>query len=564
MDYKMERLFRTHQVRRQESLNGIWEFQPVDEEVAKPPEKYAYSMSVPSCWEMTMPFCQYRGLAACRREIYLEKGENLRLLFKGISHSGTVYFDGEKVGFHYNAYTPFSIVIPKAEAGKHDIEVVVDNRFTEESCLHIPNDYYTYGGITRNAFLEKVEDCYIERMEFEPYQESERWKADVRIFVKNIGDTDVKCTLQVSCAGQERELGVSIPKKEEIVVNTAMDFEHIREWSVSSPNLYFLRAVLLVNNEAIDDLTDRVGFRTVASQNGKILLNGKEIFLKGINRHEDHGSCGCAIPLALLDADIKLIQEMGLNAVRTCHYPNDELFLDLCDENGILVWEESHDRGGDAARITNPRFIEQSMKVMHEMLEYHYNHPAIIIWGCLNEAASDCEEGAAVYQKHFDYFSRDKSRLSTYASNKHLTDMCLGMEDICSFNMYPGWYGDEGVQEEVDKVRKHMERTGNQDKPLIISEYGGGAIYNFHDMMRVKWSEEYQADLLRHVTSEFLKRTDLAGIFIWQFCDTRISQEGSRNWPMTRPKSRNNKGVVDEYRRPKMAFEKVKKLFFAE
>ena len=554
-----ERIFPTHEFREQIELDGIWEFQTIEEGVL--PENYSDSIAVPSCWEMVISYCRYRGMAAYRKKITVDRTRNIRLLFKGISHTGMIYLDGKYVGKHYNAYTPFSIVIPNVEKGEHILEVIVDNQWTEESRLHIPNDYYTYGGITRSAYMELVPDCFIERTEFEPYIENGKWLARVSVFVRNISDKEENLQVKINCAGQSKLVEAVVFPGLDTEVRTVMEYEGISPWSQVNPKLYLLKTVLLVDNVETDDLIDRVGFRIVEQKEGKILLNGEPIFLKGLNRHEDHGIFGCAIPLTAMDADIKLFEELGANAVRTCHYPNDEKFLDLCDEHGIYVWEESHDRGGDVARLTHPLFMEQSMAVMHEMLEYHYNHPSIIIWGCLNEAASNEAEGAKIYKEHMDYLAKDKSRLNTYASNKHVDDICLGMESICSFNMYPYWYGDDTVEDDMRKIRDCMKNNECPDKPIIISEYGGGGIYNFHDVMHVKWSEEYQADLIMKATEEIFKQEDVVGIFVWQYCDTRISQEGHRNWPMTRPLSRNNKGVVDEYRRPKMAFYALKEAF---
>ncbi len=312
-----------------------------------------------------------------------------------------------------------------------------------------------------------------------------------------------------------------------------------------------------------DDRIERIGFREVRAENGRICLNGEPVFLKGLNRHEDHGSTGCALPLALMEADIKMIKALGANAVRTSHYPNDALFLDLCDENGILVWEESHARGFSPEVTKDPLFLEQSLEVTREMLEEHYNHPSIIIWGCLNECASDDPGAVPVYEKHMEVIGRDPSRLKTYASHKGKDDLCLQLEDICSFNIYPGWYLERSAESCLEELREKMEKEGVSDKPMLISEYGAGAIYNFRDVMKVKWSEDYQSELLEKITRFFLQDERLAGFFIWQFCDVRVSGENPPNWPMTRPKSRNNKGIVDEYRRPKLAYYTLQKLFRA-
>lgn len=554
----MERLFPTHRIRKQECLDGIWDFQPVDK--MELPEEYLDTMAVPSCWEMNVQYCQYTGYAAYRKKIFVFQEGNVRFVFKGVSHTCEVYLDGQKLGMHYNAYTPFAVTANRVAAGEHVLEVLVDNTFSEKSTLHIENDYFTYGGITRPVFMEIVPDCFVERSEFEPVLENGQWKAEVRVWLKNITDTPADVELAVKCAGMETRVAGHVGGLEDSMLCASMQFEEAEPWSTEHPNLYQVCYELSTEGSVTDDLLDRIGFRTVSMAGRKVLINGKPVFIKGVNRHEDHGTTGCAIPLQVMYSDIALIRQLGANGVRTSHYPNDERFLDMCDENGILVWEESHDRGGNVERITNPLFIQQSMQVMREMLEYHYNHPSIIIWGCLNEAASDTPEGREIFKLHLDYLAGDKSRLCTFASNKHDSDMCLDMEDICSVNMYPLWYRNDTTEWTLERIRRHIRETGNESKPLIISEYGGGAIYNFHDVMRVKWSEEYQSDLLESVTTDLLNDEGIAGVFIWQFCDIRI--KGAR-FSTTRPKERNNKGLVDEYRRPKAAYYTVKRIFEA-
>jgi beta-glucuronidase len=105
---------------------------------------------------------------------------------------------------------------------------------------------------------------------------------------------------------------------------------------------------------------------------------------------------GNEFPLSLMIQDLDLMADMGANAVRTSHYPNDERFLDLCDERGIYVWEENHARGLSLEQMRNPNFIRQCADVNREMVEQHRNHPSIIIWGILNECASDTEEGGSI------------------------------------------------------------------------------------------------------------------------------------------------------------------------
>ena len=156
-------------------------------------------------------------------------------------------------------------------------------------------------------------------------------------------------------------------------------------------NLYRLEVQLFTEGSLSpkDDLIERVGFRTVSAHNGRIQVNDQDVILKGFNRHEDHPMTGAAIPYPLMVQDMELMIDMGANMVRTSHYPNDERFLDLCDERGIFVWEENHARGLSLQQMQHPNFQQQCEDCNREMVVNHYNHPSIIIWAILNECASD-------------------------------------------------------------------------------------------------------------------------------------------------------------------------------
>ena len=171
----MIRLFDSHIIRVQKELDGLWDFMPIDEtDYNIIEQKYEYKLPVPGCWEMHPKFLTYRGKGVYRKVINITQKNSIRFEFKGVSHTADIYFDGKSIKHHYNAYTPFSIVVPNVEAGEHELKVYVDNSFSQESSLHIPNDYYTYGGLIRPVSMEIVEDCFIERIEFKPLKV--RWE----------------------------------------------------------------------------------------------------------------------------------------------------------------------------------------------------------------------------------------------------------------------------------------------------------------------------------------------------------------------------------------------------
>ena len=569
----MIRLFDQHRIRSQKELDGIWKFVKEDGK--------EYELPVPGCWEQHPELLTFRGKGSFYKKVYVRKKTNIRLEFKGVSHTADVYFDDKFVVHHYNAFTAFSGIVKEVEAGEHTIRVDVDNTFGEHSSLHVPNDYYTYGGITRPVAFEEIGDIYIKNVHFKPYMQESKWWAEITVELENlgsektkIGKEDIANALEKANETEKTEQveitvnlnNITCNKKAEVNANSVtkitwnQEFDGVEEWNTENPKLYYLETTLKSQEgDIIDDFIDRVGFREVSLKGYRLMLNGNPVFLKGFNRHEDYGTIGCALPLQLIVQDMDLMQEVGSNAVRTCHYPNDERFLDLCDERGMMVWEENHARGFDLTRMQNPNFEKQCEDCIAEMIDQHYNHPAIVIWGILNECASETAEGREMYKKQFEQIKAlDTSRPHTFATCRHFKDICLDLPDIVSFNMYSGWYQDVTVKERHEKEMDWIASAGGEGKPVIVSEFGGAAIYGYRDRGRCKWSEERQADLIRENLEVYRDDARITGTFIWQFADCKVTEE---EWFASRARCHNNKGVVDEYRRPKEAFDVVKELF---
>lgn len=551
----MNRLFDTHHIRPETDLGGVWDF--VMEGVDK-----VYTMPVPGVWEQHPDFNIHRGVGTYTRTVYVKNDGNLRLEFKGVSHTADVFWDGKLVGHHYNAFTPFACILKDVKEGNHTLRVKVDNRLTPDSALHIPNDYFTYGGIIRPVTLEEVPDVYLKWVHFTPVLTDGSWSGTTEVCLQNLSDTPAQITLTTTLAGVMGQKTVTVEAGATQVASFTAEYPEAKAWSSQDPQLYLLE-ILLEGDDLQDDLIERVGFRTVTFDKRRLMVNGKPVFLKGFNRHEDIALMGCAMPLQMMAHDMDLMLDMGANAVRTCHYPNDERFLDLCDQRGMLVWEENHARGQTLEQMLNPNFQPQCEACIQEMIEAHYNHPSIVIWGILNECASDEPQGREMYAKQYAQIkSLDGTRPTTHASNRYYKDICLDLPDIVSYNLYNGWYFNLSSQEELGKMVNWIQNeTGGKDKPMIVSEFGAGAIYGHRDTAREKWSEEGQCDILEENITTYLNNPKLTGMFIWMFADCRITGFRESQLFSQRPKTQNNKGVVDLYRRPKMAYDTVKKLF---
>jgi len=554
----MFRTFCTHEIRGVIDLSGSgWFFSPAEGEH----QGIKVPVTIPCCWENIPQFSAYRGIGRFSRRF--NGGGDIRLVFEGVSHTGTVYVDGVRIGTHYNAFTAFDFVVRNLEEGAHLLEVDADNRFSEASALHIPNDYMTYGGITRGVRLEHIHNVYIAYLHAVPERHSDgKWTVHFSVQLKNIGEQAFDGTIKLEINGLKADctLPVHVEENSDTILEADLSpAEDPGVWSPETPVLYKVSAVLAQNEISVDDLIDRIGFRTFTVSGQDLLLNGKKLRIKGFCRHEDHPMYGCALPLAAISQDLQIISDLGANAVRCTHYPNDPLFLDLCDERGILIWEENHARGLTEEHMRNPNFEPQAEQCIKEMICAHINHPCILIWGILNECASETEYGRECYKKQYELIRRlDPSRPRSSASCKFMTDICLDLPEIVSYNLYPEWYVDktseEWVRENYDWVQKESTGAG---KPFLITEIGAGAIYGYRTPACSKWSEEYQAKALRNQISAVLNQEGCSGIFIWQYADVRISFE----WFSTRPRTMNNKGIVDEYRRPKLSYEVVKELY---
>lgn len=544
----MERLFVNHKIRQVTELNDIWQF-------SAPCHKTPISILVPGCLETYPGFENYRG--PFRYEKKIRTKGSFRLVFKGISHTADIWLDGNKIGHHYNAYTPFSILVPEAEDGEHLLCVDGTNAFCKESSLHIPNDYYSYGGITRPVYLERINRAFIRYIHFFPKKDNGIWTALIRCCIHTLGKIPgLRISMQL---GNHLFFSKFIDLEAgESVIETNAAFPDIIEYDPNHPELYNLSARLSLDGVWIDDLIDRVGFREITICGQDILFNGKKISLRGFNRHEDHGLFGCAIPPEAMDRDLRLLRDMGANAVRTCHYPNDERFLDLCDAYGIMVWEESHARGLSEEQMRHPLFRQQSLDCIDEMMENHINHPSIFVWGMLNECASDTEYGRSIYLEQAERIRKqDPSRPISFASCKMMQDLCLDIPDIVSMNLYPQWYLDTDPADYLQEVFEWIQTTPGKGKPFIVSEIGAGAVPGFFSPASPKWSENRQADILDEQLKAVLSHPACSGVFIWQFADGRVPDSQF----FSRPRCMNNKGVLDEYRRPKMSYQTVKNLF---
>lgn len=544
----MDRLFCEHKLRKTKLLDGVWKFKTVDTAgVLKEIPEDAIDMYVPSCWNLRLGYLTYHGLAWYFKEFECES-ENIILSFGAVSQQAEVYLDGEHLGGHYGGYTEFRFDV-SLKKGKHLLAVLTDSRADDETIPKDIADWYRYGGIYRSVELSEINDVFISRHKISYELDDDTAEVTVETEVKSFsGKKPEKLTVKL-----DNKTVYSGDYSEKI----SFTAEKIKRWDVFKPNLYFVE--ITVDD---DDIIDRIGFREIKAEKGQFLINGKAITIKGVNHHEDWPDFGHAVPKQLMERDIDIIKDLGCNFIRGSHYPNSRAFVDYLDQNGILFWSEVPLWGAKAETLSSEKIIKRGVNMHREMVEQYYNHPSIVLWGLHNEIDTRCEDARSLTKKFADTIrAYDKSRPLTYATDRVLTDICLDLADVISINKYIGWYGMDPKEWYgfMGDVEKKLKSAGVSDKPVVMGEFGAAAIYGYHTFDNIKWTEEYQANLLTMELELFKKTPFICGSFVWQFSDGRTSAQG-----IDRARGFNNKGLVNEYRKPKLAYNAVKKIYTGE
>ncbi|MBQ8164113.1 MAG: beta-glucuronidase [Clostridia bacterium] len=562
----MKRLFNEHIKRNIIELSGAWRFLLDPDNIGEDngwqnglPD--GETVIVPSVWNNELGHLNYEGCGWYEKK-FITNGGTLLLQFESVMTTSTVWLDGKKVGAHYGAFTQFEFIVNDINCGEHTLVVRADSRIDKKSFPQRYTDWFNYGGIARDVYAHELKGISIltnhivyelstDLKSVTVNAELELYNADAStlsspVSVK-IGEISIYSD-DITLDGYERKT----------VKTPSVTISDIDLWDTDAPNLYTVTAAT-----DTDDLIDKIGFRKIEVKNGDILLNNKSIELLGVNRHEEHPDWGFAFPAKLMKKDIDLICDMGCNTIRGSHYPNSKIFVDMLDEKGILFWSEIPMWGcgfGEEA-LKDEDVVARGLEMHKEMTKFYYNHPSIIIWGMHNEICTPYPCTYEISKQYNDHLRKNGgNRLITHAANHSFQDSSMEFDDIICLNVYYGWYG--GSLSDWDKFvadfGEHIKKEGWENKPVIMSEFGAGALAGFHAHFdTVRWSEEYQRDLLEYCLELFHKTDYMRGTYIWQFCNIRTSPSMDIN----RVRYFNNKGILDEYRNPKASYFKVKELY---
>ena len=546
-------------------LDGVWDFAWMGDS-ATPDDIDPRSLAcaevaaVPGVFDTGMPRRHARGVGVYRRRVACDGGLK-RLTVGGLGLRGCVFWDGRQIGTSDIPYAEVSFDFDTT-AGWHDLHIAVDNRFTpgKPELFHAFADFYGFGGIYRSVTLQSLPARRIERVVVTTLDiAAGRVQLALRVAGQPDGDIQVAVGFDESAPEPVR---LQVRGGQATLDRVVPGF---RLWSPDHPHLHTVSVSL-----SGDTVVERFGIRTIATRGQDILLNGAAVRLVGVNRHESHPELGPVQPDHLAIDDLGILKDLGCNFIRCVHYQQSPAFLDACDRMGFLVWEESIGWGNPEADALDPATVAMAVEATELMVRRNINNPSIVFWAFLNEGCDNSAAGKRWYGQIADAIRAiDRSRLVSFASMHQERGLCFEQADVIAINAYPGWFsGPEAchrhyldtIRPEIERLAAVFSRPEHAGKPLIVTEIGTCALWGCHDYGRAQWSEEFQSDYVGEACRAILGNARYAGIALWQMFDAKsyVNTGAIRG----KPRGMNCAGLLDEYRRPKLAFQTVRDLFW--
>lgn len=491
----------------------------------------------------------YQMVSGYRRHLLIPKdwqGKRILLTFEGAAHDSTVFCNGKKVGEHHCGYTAFTVDLTDNVLYGQDNLLCV--RLDSRENLNVPPfgyviDYMTYGGIYRDVRLEVKEkvslsDIFVHTaIDFRSSPVTAQITSEITLTESDENVTIRQYYMPKSTAAAQESWRLLCEQTVSTDVSCDKEFSLTATitapllWDTEEANLYILKTQLLYqDNTILDETETRFGIREAVFKKDGFYLNGRKLRIRGLNRHQSFPYVGYAMPKSMqrLDADL-LKKELGLNAVRTSHYPQSHYFLERCDELGLLVFTEFP----GWQHIGDDAWKAQAVANAEDMIRQYRNHPSIILWGIrINESPDD----DAFYEKTNAVAHKlDPSRPTggvRAMKKSHL------LEDVYTYNDFLH----DGEMPGCDPKKKV---TSDMEKPYLISEYNG----HMYPTKAFDNEERRSEHAIRHanVLDAVAGQSDIAGSFGWCMFDYNTHKDfGSGDRICYH-------GVMDMFRNPKLA-----------
>ena len=465
----------------------------------------------------------YRGTAYYAKSIDkvdLPSAEKFFLEINGASASAKVYWNGKQLAEHHGGYSTWRVDVTEAISDTNLIVIEVDNSIND---FVYPQhaDFTFYGGLYRDVNLIAVAASHFDLMYYggpgikvTPIIHGDNANVEVEVFPEGMKEGQYFQYTIIDAEGNVVVNAVSNESRFDCVI------ENVHKWhGRKDPYLYTAEVNLVEGKEILDNVSARFGCRSyVIDPDRGFILNGEEYPLRGVSRHQDRWGIGNALLPEHHKEDIELICEVGATTIRLAHYQHSQVFYDLCDEYGQILWAE-------IPYITThlDKGMENTISQMKELVIQNYNHPSIVVWGLSNEINAGTEADAGILPNHHQLndlcHELDKTRLTTMAcvSTAPTNHPYVDIPDTVSYNHYFGWYGGqlEDYGPWFDKF--HAEHP---KQPIGCSEYGCEAL-NWHNSKpdAGDYSEEYQAVYHESLIRQLFSRKYLWATHVWNMFD---------------------------------------------
>jgi beta-glucuronidase len=529
---------------------------PVEYDFAKSPV-----LKVPGDWNTQREsLLYYEGPIWYERDFSYQPKQHTRIFLHigAANYRSWFWVNGKKVCEHEGGYTSFNCDVTDAiHAGGNFIVAAVDNTRLADGVPTLKTDWWNYGGLTRTVSLIEVPEVFIDQYDVHlsraPETKITPHGNDLGI-IGSLHLAHIDGWIHVEGGNAGDKVQVEIPElrsagsgvlSAEGRAQIHLVASNLERWSPNTPKLYKVK--LSAGQDAIEDL---IGFRTIETRGTEILLNGKPIFLRGVAIHAEAPYRGGR---AYSDKDAETLlgwaKELGANYVRLAHYPHDETMLRAADRMGLLVWSENPVYW--AIQFDNAKVLAKAEQQLDEEIETSRNHAAIILWSMANETPNTDARTQFITTLANHARELDPTRLITAAllvraeGHTKIVDDPLGSAlDVIGANEYVGWY--EQTPEGADATQWRVD----YQKPLIMSEFGGGAKAGLHGADDQRWTEEYQASIYRHQLGMLNRIPQLRGMSPWILMDFRSP---TRNLSGIQD-GFNRKGLISDQGQKKAAF----------
>ncbi|MFW5656187.1 MAG: glycoside hydrolase family 2 protein [Bacteroidota bacterium] len=493
----------------------------------------------------------YEGTVWYRRvfDVTVESDKRSFLYFGAVNYESVIYLNGEKIGEHTGGFTPFNIeVTGKLKKGKNFVILKVDNTRKREAVPTVNTDWWNYGGITRSVKLIKTPKTFVR---------------DYFVQLEKGNLKNIKGWVQLDGTQKEQQVTVSIPElsiEKELHTDASgragfeIPAKKISYWNPENPKLYNV----IIHTET-DKVEEKIGFRSIEVKGGDILLNGESVFLRGICLHEEVPyNDGRANNESHARTLLSWAKEMNCNFVRLAHYPHNEHMTRMADEMGLMVWSEIPVYW--TILWDDPAVYENAANQLGEMITRDKNKASIIMWSVANETPVIDERvtflgNLAALARELDPTRLITAALDTQSSDeegKVIDDPLAAIVDVIGINSYCGWYGPD-----LPGACDNLKWKNPYNKPMIMSEFGGGALQGYHGTELDRWTEEYQASVYEHNLEMIKNISFLRGTTPWILKDFRSARrplpEIQDYW--------NRKGLISDRGIKKKAFWIMKKFY---